>query len=165
MATGLFIVAGIVVDLGQARDVRRQSQNASDASALAAANVLYTASGHCTSPSGALSPCNTDAVNAAMSYSATNFDVATTDWTSCTDAGHFFVPPSGTECVSFTDDSLGGAQPTQPTRVRVRSSRVGRSRVDEEAPGTGGVDRCGRASQNQRKTAGHPYHSGNWEAQ
>ena len=120
MATGLFIVAGIVVDLGQARDVRRQSQNASDAAALAAANVLYPASGHCTSPSGALSPCYTDAVNAAKSYSATNFDVASTDWTSCTDAGHFYVPPSGTECVSFTDDSLGGAQPTQPTRVRVR---------------------------------------------
>ena len=33
---------------------------------------------------------------------------------------HYYVPPSGTECISFTDDSLAGTEPTQPTRVRVR---------------------------------------------
>ena len=37
----LFIIAAMVVDLGLARDTRRQSQNAADASALAAANALY----------------------------------------------------------------------------------------------------------------------------
>ena len=37
----VFGLAALVVDLGAARDARRMSQNASDASALAAANAVY----------------------------------------------------------------------------------------------------------------------------
>ena len=120
MATALFVIAGMVVDLGHGRDVRRQSQIASDAAALAAANMLYPGSGHCALPAGALSPCFTDAINAAKNYAARNFGVDLTAWTSCTDGGHFYVPPSETQCISFTDDSLGSTQPASPNRVRVR---------------------------------------------
>ena len=37
----LLMMTGLVVDLGRARDVKRQSQNSSDAAALAAANALF----------------------------------------------------------------------------------------------------------------------------
>ena len=58
----LVLFAAIVVDLGNARDVRRQSQNAMDASSLAGANVLYPGTGVCSS---GVEPCITDAVAAA----------------------------------------------------------------------------------------------------
>jgi Flp pilus assembly protein TadG len=47
-ATLLFVLAALVVDLGLARDDHRASQNAADASALAATNVLYPSSNVCT---------------------------------------------------------------------------------------------------------------------
>ena len=42
VAVVLFVVAALVVDLGLARDTKRQSQNTADAAALAAGNKLYT---------------------------------------------------------------------------------------------------------------------------
>lgn len=117
-ALALFVCAALVIDLGIARDTRRQAQNSADASSLAAANVLYPQSGTCSS--GGASPCLADAVAAAQSYAATNFYTATTDWQTCTDASM----PSGyttsltagignTSCISF--DST-----TAPRVVRVR---------------------------------------------
>ena len=41
LAVLLFGMAALVVDLGIARDNRRQAQNTADAAALAAANALY----------------------------------------------------------------------------------------------------------------------------
>lgn len=120
MAAGLFVIAGMVVDLGHGRDVRRQSQIASDAAALVAANMLYPGSARCALPAGAIPPCYTDAINAAKSYAAVNFAVDLSAWTSCTDAQRFYVPPSESQCISFTDDSLGSTQPARPNRVRVR---------------------------------------------
>lgn len=114
----LFIIAGLVVDLGLARDTRRQSQNAADASALAAANVLYPTSGTC-AVGPATPPCFTDAVNAAQSYALSNFSVSASDWATCTDANHYYVPAGSTPCVSFTDSSLSSALPTSPTKIRV----------------------------------------------
>lgn len=55
----LFGMAAIVVELGLLRDAKRQSQIAADASALAAAHVLYAAS----------SPDFGAAVDAAHQYS------------------------------------------------------------------------------------------------
>jgi hypothetical protein len=116
-ALTLFVIAAMVVDLGLARDTRRQSQNAADASALAAANVLYP-TGTCTLPTGGAPPCVLDAVNAAKDYAAANFGVTDADWARCTDTGHFYVPSGSTPCISFADT---GGQPsgTQPTKVRV----------------------------------------------
>jgi len=102
-ATVLFLIAALVVDLGLARDTRRDSQNAADASALAAANRLYS--------TGSLDL--NAAVTAAESYAQTNFDVPLTLWASCTDSQHLAVQAAGTSCISF--DSA-----TAPVRVRVR---------------------------------------------
>ena len=116
-AVALFIVAALVVDLGLARDVRRQSQNAADASALAAANVLYPASGACMN--GSATPCYEDAVSAAMTYAEQNFAVSAAEWGGCTDTSHFYVVPGKTSCISFTDDASTKAEPSRPTKVRV----------------------------------------------
>ena len=113
-------MAALVVDLGLARDTRRQSQNAADASSLAAANVLYPTSGSClTGTAPAVPPCFQDAVNAAMSYAQANFQVTAADWTGCTDSNHYYVLPSSSPCISFTDDTLATTKPDQPTKVRV----------------------------------------------
>lgn len=106
----LMTVCAMVVDLGLARDTRRQSQNAADASALAAANALYPAT-VCMQPLGSAPPCLTDAVASAKSYAASNFGV--TNWTSCPSAPTgFLVAPASPSCISF--DSL-----TTPTKVWV----------------------------------------------
>ncbi len=123
LAVVLFVVAAMVVDLGLARDVRRQSQIAADASALAAANVLYPDSGTCDelNPWGDLkAPCFIDAVDEAKAYAATNFGVAPADWAACP-AG---VRPPGysslagdTACISFDTSILGTAEPKQVSVV------------------------------------------------
>ena len=118
----LFIVAALVVDLGLARDTRRQAQNASDASALAAANALYPDSMACTrlNPSGSLTPpCYADAIQAAKDYAAVNYGVTQADWTTCTDAHAYWRPSGSTACISFADSTLGTSTPTKPTEVRV----------------------------------------------
>jgi Flp pilus assembly protein TadG len=121
-ASVLFIVAALVVDLGLARDTRRQAQNASDASALAAANVLFPDSMTCTSlnPSGTLTPpCYTDAVTAAKDYASANYGVTEADWAGCADAQAYWRPSGSTPCISFADSTLGTTEPTTPTEVRV----------------------------------------------
>ena len=63
----LLVLAAMVVDLGLARDTRRQSQNAADASSLAAANVLYPTSGQCVDVTAqTVPPCFKDAVKAII---------------------------------------------------------------------------------------------------
>jgi Flp pilus assembly protein TadG len=104
----LVLCVAIVVDLGNARDVQSQSQNAADASALAGANMLYPATGVCSS--GAR-PCMTDAVAAVKSYAQSNFHVS--DWSTCSAPVPVgWVKGGGTSCILF--DSA-----TSPTLVRV----------------------------------------------
>jgi Putative Flp pilus-assembly TadE/G-like len=120
VAVILLVTAGMVVDLGLARDTRRQSQNAADASALAAANVLYPSSGSCQAgPIPRTPPCFVDAVAAAKAYALQNFRVSTADWSGCADTGHYYVETGETQCISFADDSLGTTRPAQPTKLRV----------------------------------------------
>jgi hypothetical protein len=105
VATTLFIIAAMVVDLGLARDTKQQSQAAADASALAAGNVLYAPTS--TAPNFAA------AVAAAKAYAAQNFDVDDAEWAACTDSGKLaYTVPTETECISF--DQLA-----KPTLVRV----------------------------------------------
>ncbi len=104
LMVALVLGAALVVDLGNARDVRRQSQNAADASSLAGANMLYPATGVC--QSGA-QPCVADAVAEAKSYALKNFQVSASDWNTCTaPAGQAlaYVPSGGTSCISFSSD-------------------------------------------------------------
>jgi Flp pilus assembly protein TadG len=103
----MFMMAALVVDMGHARDVRRQAQVAADASALAAGNELYRGV-------GPLNPRITQAVDAAKTYAAENLGVAAADWATCTDSSKLaYVPTSSTPCISFD-------QQTTPTQVRVR---------------------------------------------
>lgn len=119
-ATILFIVAGLVVDLGLARDTKRQSQATADAASLAAGNVLYPKTGLCVAgPTPKVPPCYVDAVNAAKSYATANFQVPLSAWGTCTDSGKFYVPAGSTPCVSFTDETLTASPVVQPTKVRV----------------------------------------------
>lgn len=119
----LFVLAALVVDLGLARDTRRQAQIAADASALAAGNAMY--------PDTTGVPHFTPAVLAAREYAAKNLGITDTDWGSCTDSGKLaHVPASSTPCISFNSA-------TRPTQVRVRiPTRVVKtgSRWPSEAP-------------------------------
>ena len=116
VSTFLLVLAAMVVDLGLARDTDRQSQNAADASALAAGNVLYTTGGPCLAI-----PCIPQAVAAAKSYAQTNFGVATSAWNSCTDPAPLAYVPllEAGSCISF--DS---ARATAQVRVVVPTRTV-----------------------------------------
>lgn len=114
----LFVIAGLVVDLGLARDTRRDAQNAADASALAAANVLFPSSGSCTA-GAATPPCYTDAINSAQTFAQNNYDVTASDWALCADPNHYYYPAGSTPCISFTDSTLTTIQPAIPSKIRV----------------------------------------------
>jgi len=101
MATGLLVLAGLVVDLGNARDTRLQAQASADAAALAGANALY-ASGSTPNLPGA--------VAAVKQFARDDFGVADTAWLTCTDASPLPVS-SGIPCISF--------DAATPTKVRV----------------------------------------------
>lgn len=77
-AVVLFTLAALVVDLGQARDVRAQAQNTADASALAAANAMYLTT---------LEPDTAGAVAAAKEVARKNLGIPAAAWDSCTDPG------------------------------------------------------------------------------
>ncbi|MBM7519575.1 pilus assembly protein TadG-related protein [Nocardioides nitrophenolicus] len=106
IAVVLLMSASLVIDLGLARDVRGRAQNAADASALAAGNVLYDAAGR---------PQIAAATDAARAYAADNFDVAEAAWGGCKDDGHLDYAPDS-QCISFDDAE-------RPSRVRVRIPR------------------------------------------
>jgi Flp pilus assembly protein TadG len=107
LAVSLFIIAGLVVDLGMARDQKRVAQNAADAAALAGASAMYA--------SGSLD--KTAAVAAAKSYAQKNYGTTEADWTGCTDLGRTgsfstFARSTETDCISFRPA-------VKPTEIRV----------------------------------------------
>ncbi|MEO7233846.1 MAG: pilus assembly protein TadG-related protein [Lapillicoccus sp.] len=100
MSVVLLGITSLVVDLGLARDTRRQAQNAADSAALAAGNSLATGGSVIT------------AVATAKSLAQRNFGTSAADWAACTDAAKLaYVPPAGTPCISFDSGT--------PTAVRV----------------------------------------------
>jgi Putative Flp pilus-assembly TadE/G-like len=137
----LFGIAALVVDLGLARDTRRQAQNAADSAALAAANTLYLA--------GVANPAA--AVAAAKEYAADNFGTTDADWARCTDPNRpvGFTGVSGeTACISFS----GSPGPNEvrvvvPTRsVETPLGRLmGVDGMNVGAAAQAGVDPGGRA--------------------
>ena len=137
----MFGLAALVVDLGLARDTRRQAQNAADSAALAAANALYL--------SGVANPAA--AVAAAKEYAEENFGTSEADWLRCTDPARpagFTAMGGLTACISFS----GTPAPTEvrvvvPTRAvkTPLSGLMGVSQVDIGAVAQAGVDPGGRA--------------------
>ena len=102
-SVAMFGFAAIVVDLGQARDLRAQMQTTADAAVLAATNAIYATG----TPEANIAR----AVSAAKAYAADNLGVTESDWASCTDSGAYAY--SGTPCISFSPNL------TRPGRVRV----------------------------------------------
>jgi len=93
--SGVFIgLCALVIDLGLARDTRRQAQNAADASVLAAGNVLYLTG---------LPAKITDAVAVAKSYALKNYKVTEPEWSNCTDSAMLAFHPEDTVCISYND--------------------------------------------------------------
>ncbi len=79
LAVVMLSLAALVVDLGMARDSRRQAQNTADAAALAAANALYA-----TRAPNLNQPGDFDAaVDAAKSYAAENYGTTESEWSGC----------------------------------------------------------------------------------
>src|SRR5690242_3396575 len=103
MMVVLIMCAAVVVDLGNAKDIRRQSQNASDSAALAGVNALYPDSNTCAS-GPATPPCFTAAVAAVKAFASNNFFTNDASWTGCsvTAAQRLTYTPSGeSTCISF----------------------------------------------------------------
>jgi hypothetical protein len=117
-SVALFMIAALVVDLGLARDVRRQAQNAADASSLAGVTSLYPGS-QCEDPVGTSPPCLNDAIEEVTDYALDNFDVPDAAWFDpelCTGAGKpsgYVNIAGGSECIAFDDLS-------EPRKVWVR---------------------------------------------
>lgn len=99
-------LCALVIDLGLARDTRRQAQNAADASALAAGNALYL-----TGLPAKITEASTGAIAVAKSYALKNYGVTESDWVSCTDSAKLSYHPS-TACISFDSQ-------TAPAVIRV----------------------------------------------
>jgi len=105
-AVVMFGFAAVVVDLGAARATRGSAQKSADASALAAANVLY--------PPAQTAADIPAAVQAAKQYALANYGTAAGEWAGCRDAGRLdHVPLGGTECISFEPEGT-------PKVLRVR---------------------------------------------
>ena len=106
----VFVLAALIVDLGMARDTRREAQNASDAAALAAGNVLYNNS---------TTPKFPAAVQAAKDYAAQNYGVTASEWATCVDAAALRYQPTTTSCISFESSGGSGQDLVKPDTVRV----------------------------------------------
>ncbi len=99
----MFTLAALVVDLGFARETRREAQNTADAAALAGAGELYSAAGVLRAgPS----------IAAVKQYAARNFGTTNADWAGC----NATVPAGWTTVV--------GGQPTNTTCIAYDSGAV-----------------------------------------
>jgi hypothetical protein len=111
----------LVVDVGNARQQRRQAQTAADASALAGAEVLEAFG-----PGFVGSPGQwTTVVDQVKGYAQQNWDVQPADWNGCTDSAHLAYTPDGSNTCISADFALWSAPlPGDPVntvnRLRVR---------------------------------------------
>jgi hypothetical protein len=99
LAVVMFGLAALVVDLGIARDNRRQAQNTADSAALAAANALYATRAPNLNQPGDFQA----AVDAAKEYAAKNYGTTEAEWASCVNDEPlaFEFPGTGTSCITF----------------------------------------------------------------
>ena len=99
LAILLFGIAALVVDLGLARDNRRQAQNTADAASLAAANALYGSTQLNFNAPGDFDA----AIAAAKEYAELNYGTTAAEWASCVESDplDWVEPGTGTNCISF----------------------------------------------------------------
>lgn len=138
------VFLALVIDIGNARQIRRQAQNGADAAALAGANVLFQ--------SGV--PNFTNAVSTVQTYAWSNYGVQSSSWTNCSDSNALAYTPD----IAHADTCISFDSATAPTLVRVllparrvaflfgafagvSSTGVNASAVAKVA--TGGISPCG----------------------
>lgn len=166
VASVLFVTAALVIDLGLARDTRRQAQNAADASVLAAANALFPDSLTCTA-GAATPPCFTDATGVAMSYAETNYAVKTEQWSGCTDPLALPYRPAGTSCISFDTSAAAVSEVRVVVPTRTNDTAFGGVAGVEEiavaaraqaavSPGRPGTAECGLCVSGDTAISGNP---------
>lgn len=107
LMTAMLAFAALGVDIGNARQHRRASQNAADAAALAAAQDL---------------PNTTTAIATAKAYAQDNYGTPTTAWVGCTDSERLALVPdtaNSNQCISFSSDrrQVRVRMPVDPVRT------------------------------------------------
>ena len=102
----MLIYVAFVIDLGHARQLRRQAQNGADAAALAAAQDL-------TDFTMAASTRISNAVATAQGYVSRVYGTTSQSWSGCVDPAKLASPSATTQCISFDSAS-------RPTKVRVQ---------------------------------------------
>jgi Flp pilus assembly protein TadG len=123
-AVVLFGFAALVVDVGNASDVRAQAAAAADAGALAGERVLAdwaNAPGD-TVPDATLEQSVVDAVKAAV---ANTYSVDDGNWSSCTDTvPSGFTATAASQCVQYEVTIVSGTVTGSSVRVRIPERKV-----------------------------------------
>ena len=122
-AVVLFGFAALVVDVGNASDVRAQASTAADAGALAGERALAAwTNTNRTSPDPAFEQTLVDTVKAAV---ADTYSVADSAWSSCTDTVPAeFTATAGCQCVQYEVSIVSGVVTGSSVRVRIPARDV-----------------------------------------
>ena len=100
-------ILALVMDLGNARQQRREAQNSADAAALAGAEVIEA---------GGATLTWTSVVDQVKKYARANDDVATSAWVGCTDANALpYHPDSGNNNACISADLSSWPAPSAAT--------------------------------------------------
>ena len=124
--TAIFLVVAlgilaIVIDLGNARDERRQAQVGADAAALAGAETIEAFGDNFTGTADQWQ----SIVDQVKAYAKENFNTPASVWNGCTDSSALsYRPDSGDGCISSDSSTWpalsGPSEDTISTRLRVR---------------------------------------------
>lgn len=122
-AVVLFGFAALVVDVGNASDVRAQASTAADAGALAGERALAAwTNANRTAPDPTFEQTLADTVKSAV---AASYSVNDSDWTSCTDTvPSGFTATAASQCVQYQVTIVGGVVTGSAVRVRVPVRKV-----------------------------------------
>jgi hypothetical protein len=155
--------AALVIDLGNARQQRRQMKAAADAAAVAGVEEIATIGADF---SGSPSQW-TAIVNEVKAYALENFHVESSQWTGCADANALvYRPDPGNSCISADYASWPTSGPSIVNRLRVRipqrsvetafGAAVGRNNLDINAVSVAAVTRTEQRSDITTQEAGGP---------
>ncbi|HEY8215519.1 MAG TPA: pilus assembly protein TadG-related protein [Acidimicrobiia bacterium] len=130
--------AALVIDLGNARQQRRQMKAAADASAVAGVEEMASIGANF---SGSPSQW-TQVVNEVKAYARENFQVASDDWPGCTDPDALsYRPDAGNGCISADYGSWPTPAPGETSKVNRLRVRIPQRAV--QTAFAGAIDRDG----------------------
>lgn len=111
--------AALVIDIGNAKQQRRQMKAAADAAAVAGVEEVASIGGSFTGTATQW----TKVVDEVKNYARENFDVASAEWSGCTDSGALvYRPDPGNSCISadYSSWPTPGTETSTVNRLRVR---------------------------------------------